>query len=76
MANISDLVKHQARELLAGVEGVQGIGFGWDRAGNRVLQVDISPRSDYAGVQQRLSGLDMPVRVRQVSGTLKREVLV
>jgi hypothetical protein len=63
-------LKEQARELLSGVLGVRGVGFGWDSRGNRVLNVDLDPRSDKGLVERRLNSLDTHVNVRSVSGTI------
>lgn len=71
----SDSLKRQAKDLLAGLDGVQSIGLSWDWAGNRVLQVDVSSNRDGAIVRQRLHRLDTPVKVRHVSGHVRSDSL-
>ena len=63
-------LKEQARELLSGVSGVRGVGFGWDNQGNRVLNVDVDSRSDKGLVERCLNSLDAHVNVRSVSGAI------
>jgi hypothetical protein len=68
-------LKRKARDLLTGIQGVRSIGFSWDWAGNRVLQVDVSPESDRSRVRQCLDPLDTQVNVREVSGVVKGDRL-
>jgi hypothetical protein len=66
-------LKQRARDLLAGIHGIRGIGFGWDNSGNSVLQIDLATNTDRAVVEQRLRPLDTLVRFRVVEGTVKRD---
>jgi hypothetical protein len=66
-------LKKRARELLLGMSGIRGIGFGWDNSGNNILQIDLATNTDRAVVEQRLRPLDTLVRFRVVQGTVKRD---
>jgi hypothetical protein len=63
----------QAKELLSGIPGIRGVGVGWDGAGNRILQIDLTPDTDRAAVERRLDVLEAPVRFRNVSGTITQD---
>jgi hypothetical protein len=65
-------LKQRAKELLAGIPGIQGIGFGWDNSGNSILQIDLASNTDRAAIEQKLLPLDTSVRFRVVQGTIKR----
>jgi hypothetical protein len=65
-------LKQRARDLLSGISGVRSIGFGWDGNGNQVLQVDVAPGADRATVEGRLETLHTTIRIREVSGKIKR----
>ncbi len=66
-------LKQRARELLAGMPGIRGIGFGWDNSRNNILQIDLLSNSDRAAIERRLRPLDTSLRFRVVQGTVKRE---
>jgi hypothetical protein len=70
----SESLKRQAKDLLAGVDGVQSIGFSRDGAGKLVLQIDVAPNSDRTRVRQRLDPLDTRIKVREVSGTVRGDI--
>jgi hypothetical protein len=67
-------IKLRVRELLSGFPGVRAVGFGWDPAGNQVLNVDVDPQTDSSVIERRLMDVDAQVRVRKVSGTVSAGV--
>lgn len=66
-------LKQRAKELLLGMPGIRGIGFGFDNSGRSVLQIDLATNTDRAVVEQRLRPLDTLVRFRVVQGTIRRD---
>ena len=65
-------LKDRAAALLAGVDGVRGIGFSWDDNGDQRLRVDIAPGTDRGYVEKRLKPLETEVAIREVSGRILR----
>jgi hypothetical protein len=63
--------KREAVQMLRDIEGVGGIGVGWDRDGHQVLQVELQPGTDRKLVEQHLSQLDVPFVLQMVRGFAK-----
>jgi hypothetical protein len=64
-------LKRRAQQLLCDIPDIRGIGFGWDSAGQQVLQIDLGPKTDRLIVQKRLSELNVYVKLRVVSGEVR-----
>jgi hypothetical protein len=66
-------LKDRATTLLAGVDGVQRIGFGWGDDGGQLLRVDVAPGTDRATVARKLRPLETEIAIREVSGRIFRD---
>jgi hypothetical protein len=66
-------VKSRAKELLADIGDIRGIGFGWDSNGHEALQIDIGPKTDRRVVERRLRELHINLQLRVTSGQVKRD---
>lgn len=63
--------KREAVQVLRKVDGVGGVGIGWDDAGHQVLQVEVAPGTDQALVQRHLEKLDVPFVLNTINGFAK-----